>query len=327
MEDLKGRLVMIHPNLTHDPMNQQGEVGIIVLTDLTKDEVYVGLGNGNVGLYSTDALLMLKPSNVIYADIMTNFKKLDTPDFKTLMEITLLQDKSSLNYQRDAVELAATNEVVLSYSTVPMQKALGLTIEGNQIQSNKGYMNKPLADVEAAEVVVDQKAFNDRVNKGKLPTIEICGHTFFVDITMDKLRPKDDFLSKGISFSDIEDYFNDTTGKYLFPYNPQKKELGNIDYETITEIPKDLVVVEIPSELKMDPIGWNRKHGYDLTEGLAELGLQMNFTAKEAKWEDIFVPQKIQENLGFLEKSKRENQTNAPTVDPQENDRRKGRRM
>ncbi|SFO17695.1 hypothetical protein SAMN05421741_12415 [Paenimyroides ummariense] len=33
-------------------------------------------------------------------------------------------------------------------------------------------------------------AFDMRVNQGILPTIEIAGHTFYVDIRMDKLRPK-----------------------------------------------------------------------------------------------------------------------------------------
>ena len=49
----------------------------------------------------------------------------------------------------------------------------------------------------------NQEAYDMRVNKGMLPTIDIAGHTFYVDIRMDMLRPKDDFLSKGIVFSDI----------------------------------------------------------------------------------------------------------------------------
>ncbi|MGJ1359996.1 hypothetical protein ACR79K_25155 [Sphingobacterium siyangense] len=45
---------------------------------------------------------------------------------------------------------------------------------------------------------INQEAYDLRVNKGMLPTIDIAGHTFYVDIRMDMLRPKDDFLSKGI---------------------------------------------------------------------------------------------------------------------------------
>lgn len=174
---------------------------------------------------------------------------------------------------------------------------------------------------------INQEAYDLRVNKGMLPTIAIEGHIFFVDIRMNKLRPKDDFLSNGISFSDIEVYFNDLTGKYIFPYNPQKKEPGNIDYNTITAIPKDFVVVEIPSELKMDPIGWNRQHGYDLKDGLEAIDLQMTFKAKRAKWGDIYVPQKIKENLAQMKKSRKENQKQESEKNPQEKQRRKGRKI
>lgn len=147
------------------------------------------------------------------------------------------------------------------------------------------------------ELMVDQGAFYRRVTMEFLPTIQIEGHPFFVDLQMDTLRPKDNFLSNGIAFSDIEDFFDPKKGTYTIPYNPEKKELGQINYETITKLPKDLVVVEIPSELKMDPIGWNRKHGFDIKKGLKEMGLQMAFKAKPAQWEDIYVPQKIKQNL------------------------------
>jgi len=172
----------------------------------------------------------------------------------------------------------------------------------------------------------NKKAYDIRVNKGVLPTINIEGHLFFVDIRMNKLRPKDDFLSNGISFSEIEEYFNDATGNYIFPYDPQKKELGNIDFETISEIPKNLIVVEIPSELKMDPIGWNRQHGYDLKNGLGEIRLEMNFIAKTCKWEDIYVPQKIKANLSQIERFKIDIQQKKSIKSPTKPKSKKGRR-
>ncbi len=174
---------------------------------------------------------------------------------------------------------------------------------------------------------MNQDAYDMRVNKGMLPTIDIEGHTFYMDIRMDKLRPKDDFLSNGIVFSEIENYFNDATETYIIPYNPQKRELGEIDYETITEIPKDLVVIEIPSEFKLDPIGWNRQHGFDLLDDVKKGSLEMNFTAKQCKWEDIYVPQKIKENLEQIEKSKKEHQQDVSDKTEQNPQRKKGRKM
>ena len=134
MDDLTGNLVMVHPKLENDPVNRQAQVGIITSADLAKDEVYVGFGNSPLGLYSTNALLVLKPHNDLYQDILTNIKNMDTPDFKTLMEITILQEKSSVNSLRDAMELAATNERTLAYSTVSLQDKLGLVREESHQQ-------------------------------------------------------------------------------------------------------------------------------------------------------------------------------------------------
>ncbi len=134
MDDLTGSLVMVHPKLENDPVNRQAQVGIITSADLAKDEVYVGFGNSPLGLYSTNALLVLKPHNDLYQDILTNIKNMDTPDFKTLMEITILQEKGSVNSLRDAMELAATNERTLAYSTVSLQDKLGLVREESHQQ-------------------------------------------------------------------------------------------------------------------------------------------------------------------------------------------------
>jgi len=154
-----------------------------------------------------------------------------------------------------------------------------------------------------AEPEANGDAFDMRVNKGILPIIEIAGHRFYVDIRMDKLRPKDDFISNGIIFSEIEDYYNDQKELYIIPYEPKKKELGRIDYESITEIPKDLIVIKIPNIKTLDPVGWNRQQGYDLKNGIERSGFQMTFKAKTGKWEDIYVPQKIKENVERLKKA------------------------
>jgi hypothetical protein len=102
------------------------------------------------------------------------------------------------------------------------------------------------------EIIVDQQAYDWRVNKGLLPIIEIAGHTFYVDLRMDKLRPKDDFLSQGIVFSDIESYYDGDKRTYTIPYNPKAHQFQEPDYRLMTEFPKDLIAVEFPSERLLD---------------------------------------------------------------------------
>lgn len=56
------------------------------------------------------------------------------------------------------------------------------------------------------ESEINDEAFYMRANKGILTTNEIACHTFYVDIRIDKLRPKDKFLSKGIIFPKVSKY-------------------------------------------------------------------------------------------------------------------------
>lgn len=174
--------------------------------------------------------------------------------------------------------------------------------------------------------MVDQQAFDLRVNKGMLPTIEVEGHTFYVDIRMDMLRPKDDFLSNGIRFTDIENYFDENRNAYFIPYDAKRHEFREIDYETIKEIPKDLVVVSFPNETLLDPIGWNRKHGFDIKNGLKESGLKMNFKARLSTWGDIYVPEKIKENIKSIKEEPKMESPLVRTSSSQEK-KSKGRKM
>ncbi|MDX3913936.1 MAG: hypothetical protein QHC79_10405 [Pseudosphingobacterium sp.] len=172
--------------------------------------------------------------------------------------------------------------------------------------------------------IVDTKAYDLRVNKGTLPTIDISGHTFYVDIRMDMLRPKDDFLSKGIVFSKIANYYDEDKRTYTIPYNPKTHEFQEPDYHNIKELPKDLIAVEFSSERLLDRVGWNRKYGFDLTHGLDKSGLKLEFTAKEVPWKETFLVSLIESNLKAEKKQEKaaENQKSA-----RQDTKRKGRKI
>lgn len=143
----------------------------------------------------------------------------------------------------------------------------------------------------------EQEAYDLRVNKGILPTIDIAGHTFYVDIRMDMLRPKDDFLSKGIVFSEIGTYYDEDKRRYTIPYNPKTHEFQEPDYKNIKELPSDLIAVRFPSERLLDRIGWNRQYGFELIHGLADQGLKLQFEAKQIPWKKTFLVDLIKSNL------------------------------
>ncbi len=146
------------------------------------------------------------------------------------------------------------------------------------------------------DLMVDQQAFGRRL-MGQLPTVDIAGHTFFVDIRMDMLRPKDDFLSNGIVFSQIQHYYDDIREAYVIPYNSAKHEFQELDLRNITAFPKDLIVVSFPHESRLDPVGFNRKCDVDETDGLKETNLKSHFEAKVIDWKETGIEETIKENI------------------------------
>ncbi len=147
------------------------------------------------------------------------------------------------------------------------------------------------------DLMVDQKALDLRINKGILPTINIAGHTFYVDLRMNMLRPKDDFISNGINFDEIDDYFSEERKAYLIPYNPKTHEFQEIDWEKCTAFPKDIIAIEFPFQKYLDPVGWNRLGGWDLKDELKHTGLKSHHKAKVIPWEQTPLNDIIKENL------------------------------
>lgn len=151
--------------------------------------------------------------------------------------------------------------------------------------------------------MVDRQALGRRL-MGQLPTVDIANHTFFVDIRMDMLRPKDDFLSKGIVLSQIDRFYDDDRKVYSIPYNVKTHEFQ--DRTTITlRPPKDLIVISIPHESVLDPIGYNRKGGWDETYGLKETNVRSHFEAKVVDWKETGIETTIQEDINKQHKQQK----------------------
>ena len=196
----------------------------------------------------------------------------------------------------------------------------------NNIDDAKAYVDWAVKIREEKETTTKpEKAYDLRVNKGVLPTVDIAGHTFYVDLRMNMLRPKDDFLSKGIKFSKVESYYDLEARTYTIPYNPTTHEFQEPDYKNIKELPKDLIAVEFPSERLLDRIGWNRKYGFELNHGIDKDNFKIHFTAKHIPWKETFLVGLIESNLK-LEKKQKEKNEKQQINEPKTN-KRKGRKM
>lgn len=126
MNEIQGTYVQVHPQLD-DPVGRQGQIGMITYTDLEKDDVYISFEKGQQGLYSSDALLVMRKSNEIYGDTISKVSELSTPDFKMLLEISLKMQSSNAQEHRTALEMSLTNETTRQFSQISLQERLGIT--------------------------------------------------------------------------------------------------------------------------------------------------------------------------------------------------------
>lgn len=153
-----------------------------------------------------------------------------------------------------------------------------------------------------------------RWNKKQLPILKIAGHPFFVDLALNKLRPKDDFKSKGIDFDQISEYYDRSVQAYIIPYNPRTHEFQEIDHLTISELPKDIIVVRFAHQHELDRMGWNVKYGFGPFHGITDQEIQLHFNARTLPWCQTNIPHSIRLNLE--EKNIRESNSSASIKPP-----------
>jgi len=122
MEELTGRLVVVHPQLTTDPVSRQGQIGVIATVDLKNDTIGVGFGGGPLGRYSSDALLVLKDKNELYQDVMTGVKDMDTKTFHDLLDLNMKQERSDYVNISAAMKIALDSPEVLKRSMISLEE-------------------------------------------------------------------------------------------------------------------------------------------------------------------------------------------------------------
>lgn len=149
-----------------------------------------------------------------------------------------------------------------------------------------------------------EELLHERTKLGKLPVIEIAGHPFYVDTRMEYFRPHDDFSTLGIPFS-VFNRFEVSYRPIMIAYDPKKHTNLNIDYEKLTEIPADWIMIELPHPKILDPYGYARENGLNIEETLKQYPLNENMKAKVVPWEEAGVMYFIKENQKRLNRRRR----------------------
>ena len=154
-----------------------------------------------------------------------------------------------------------------------------------QLQLQKE-MEQQIKQQEAAELLQRRLA-------GELPRIDIAGSNFIIDWRLKELR-ENDVPQKRIIFENMQ--LSPSGEQYVCYYDIQKHKL----YEppaNIKVLPKNVVLLEIPHELKLDPVAVARELGVDPSLILKENPIQKDLTAVVKPLSESGLSKLVEDNL------------------------------
>lgn len=140
MKDLIGTTVMVHPDLTQDPVNKQGQMGTI--THLVDEDrlAYVRFKNNVIGLYGTDALLMLIPPELVVDKLRTDIEifDMDAMDVIDIFETYQLHATGIREVQQEALDWAMTHDKISKTIVFSVEDRIGSQIDRPDQQQKPG---------------------------------------------------------------------------------------------------------------------------------------------------------------------------------------------
>ena len=212
-----------------------------------------------------------------------NFKAA-AEDFKAWKEYEVIQmgNLLSQNYRLPPESYKSREE----YIAHVFLKALISEYDHNRLEQIRLRMEDPVQQQKAAELLKIRQS-------GKLPHIDLAGTDFTVDWRLRQMR-ETELPWKNISFDDFD--MDDYGDSYLCFFNTQTHEVY-MPPEDLMELPENIVVLEIPNELKLDPIAIAREYGSDLSELLREYPITEKLAAKVIPLTESGLPELIENNI------------------------------
>lgn len=232
---------------------------------------------------------------VFLVDVQRNIlRQKENPDNELYIFDMKVHDHGySFWYDKNEKGFSPTSSVSKNNAYVTISPLIEIDPTG--MAEKYGYSVEHLKGKTDYDVMVNEDALALRMH-GKSPTIDIAGYLFYVDYRMEMLRPENDLQSNGITFEDLEEFYEEHTNTCLVPYDPERHETGVIDYRAITETPKDLIAVSIPLPRQMDPVAYCIQNGFDLEKCLMEYGMRLEFKAEQVPWEKTGIMSDIKRN-------------------------------
>ena len=104
-DKLRGVVALVHPDLECDPLNKRNQIGVISEADIDLDNIYVDFVD-KVGLFSSDALLVLLPPADIHQNLADMAYEAPFDELKALTQIDLFLRYGDVNARFKAMSIA-----------------------------------------------------------------------------------------------------------------------------------------------------------------------------------------------------------------------------
>ena len=146
------------------------------------------------------------------------------------------------------------------------------------------------------EQQIKEHAITERINNhlaGQLPTIDINGTNFTIDLRLQELRETDKPANR-IYLHEMQ--AGRPNNPYLFFYHTQKHKVYDPP-ANIKSLPKNVVVVEIPVESRLDPIATAQILGADVKEFVKVNPIPTDLTAVVKPLSQSRLPEIVRQNL------------------------------
>jgi hypothetical protein len=134
----------------------------------------------------------------------------------------------------------------------------------------------------------------------ELPKIDVAGEFYYIDLRLNELRHVDDFMNRIF----IDDDLFEKDEKYLLAYDKTHRCVFRGEKEEFdTRNGKGVVIVELPSLEKMDPVGFEWLCA-NIEQHQRALTTLLRFADQHMKWMEANRRQKQKALRPLLEKKK-----------------------
>lgn len=149
-----------------------------------------------------------------------------------------------------------------------------------------GIANEPYQPLKIVMNALDKRL------AGILPQIDLAGTAFTIDLRLNELREKEAPWN-AIRLDDL--IMSEDGDKYLLLYDIEAHKIFDLTQQ-VMELPGNVVMLEIPYDIELDPVGVAYRMENDVNSFLKDFPLKEELTARVIPIHETNVPEVLEQN-------------------------------